>query len=631
MSLSCLSAAQTWASETLHHNVHFKIDPLHSKLSVKDTLKIQGSGELVFNLSPNYKTVRIIVDGKPTNFSRTDHEVVVILEKPGQHTVNLHYSGTNIPLLGEEGGFLDSDWLAHPQDQLATWSIQGEVPKGQKFVLPGELKSENDTAKRYQAHFENTAPAFPPVLITGPFKVGELMANGVRIRTYFHEELAKLSDQYLNDSARYIRVYSRQIGPFPYPGFAIISGPAPVGWGLPGMTYMGRRVLALPFIRFTSLPHEVLHNWWGNAVEVDYANGNWAEGLTTYQADHAMAEAAKKGGGQAKRLEWLRNFAALPADRDQPLTAFRSKIHDAAQVVGYGKTAFVFHMLKVQLGAKTFDNALQRFNRNFSGKMASWGDIQSSFEAESGQDLRQFFKSWIERTGAPDLHISHAKLGTDLTKVNFTLNQRQTGRSYALNLTALVKTVDGEERFSLNLVSQKQDFTLTAKAIILSLTIDPDLDIFRRLDSAETPPILRDITLDPQTQLISLGHNGFNDAAHALAARLLQARLRLLDPTRAKTLILAGPKKAIRTHIKLKGWAQVPQNIAELGDARAWTMLTDEDQTVLVIEAETTSALNALARILPHYKRRSYVVMENGKTIDKGTWPPKAGPLHVEF
>jgi hypothetical protein len=44
-------------------------------------------------------------------------------------------------------------------------------------------------------------------------------------------------------------------------------------------------VLRLPFIFSSSLPHEVLHNWWGNGVLIDDRFGNWAEGLTTYQSD----------------------------------------------------------------------------------------------------------------------------------------------------------------------------------------------------------------------------------------------------------------------------------------------------------------------------------------------------------
>ncbi|MBL4692541.1 MAG: hypothetical protein JKY92_04350 [Magnetovibrio sp.] len=141
-----------------------------------------------------------------------------------------------------------------------------------------------------------------------------------------------------------------------------------MGWGLPGMTYMGRRVLALPFIRTTSLPHEILHNWWGNAVDVAHGRGNWAEGLTTFQADLVQSALKNKDGGKSKRIEWLRNFQALPKDLDKAVNQFKSKTHDAAQVVGYGKTAFVFHMLKNALAAKPSRTGFACFTRITNSK-----------------------------------------------------------------------------------------------------------------------------------------------------------------------------------------------------------------------------------------------------------------------
>ena len=43
-------------------------------------------------------------------------------------------------------------------------------------------------------------------------------------------------------------------------------------------TLLGRQVLKLPFIVKTSLGHEILHQWFGNSVYIDFVAGNWAEG-----------------------------------------------------------------------------------------------------------------------------------------------------------------------------------------------------------------------------------------------------------------------------------------------------------------------------------------------------------------
>ena len=610
----------------IHHNATVRIDPERARLHIIDTLTLHGPGATTLSLSSAFNVESATVNAKPTTVHRDGDELTVDLNGPGPHQVKLTYQGPGEPLLTPEGGFIKASWLAQPEGALATWSITGQTPPDQKFIVPGKLLSEMQTSESYQAQFENLTPNGLPVLITGPFQVAEKMLGDIRLRTYFHSELAPLANDYLDDTARYIAHYVDQVGPYPYPGFSIISGPAPVGWGLPGMTYMGRRVLALPFIRYTSLPHEILHNWWGNAVEVDYAGGNWAEGLTTYQADHAIAEQRKPGGGQEKRLEWLRNYAALPADRDHALTAFRSKTHDASQVVGYGKTAFVFHMLKTQLGQDTFAKAIQRFARDNLWKTAGWSEIQTAFEAESGQDLSAFFQAWVERPGAPDLKLTNAK--ADGNVVRFSLHQTQDGPAYPLTLPLTLKTAAGTERHSVTMLGDDQSYTLTSTAKALALNIDPNTDVFRRLSLNETPPILRDVTLDTSALLLALGDPSLRAAAQDLADTLLQTHVRMGTRTAP---IIVGTTKDVRAHLARNGLPQAPAEISTAGDARAWTVRAEDGRILLVVEAENAKALKALTRVLPHYKRRSYVVMENAKTIDKGTWASGPGALTVRL
>lgn len=309
--LGCLLfAAPAYGADAVHHLATVTLDPAQGTVEVHDEIHISGQGRTAFALSPVFVIKALSVDGVAQAAARGDGHVMIDLGKAGGHEVRITTAAKlatttqhrQPPFLGAEGGFMSEDWLAHPLDRLATWTVNCEVPAGQRCLTPGRLMFE----AKGRASFSETQPSAPPILITGPFEVAEKMAGDVRIRSYFHAELAPLADGYLSDAARYIDHYTQKIGPYPYSGFAMVSAPVPVGLGLPGMTYMGRRVLALPFIRATSLPHEVLHNWWGNAVEVDYASGNWAEGLTSYLADHAQAASQAHDGGRGKRLEWLR-------------------------------------------------------------------------------------------------------------------------------------------------------------------------------------------------------------------------------------------------------------------------------------------------------------------------------------
>jgi aminopeptidase N len=96
---------------------------------------------------------------------------------------------------------------------------------------------------------------------------------------------------------------------------------------MPSFTLLGPQIIRFPFILTSSYPHEILHNWWGNSVFVDYASGNWCEGLTAYLADHLYAGAAGPGRRVPRdTLQKYRDFVKrrprLPAHR-VPLAPLR--------------------------------------------------------------------------------------------------------------------------------------------------------------------------------------------------------------------------------------------------------------------------------------------------------------------
>ncbi|MBF0247512.1 MAG: M1 family peptidase, partial [Alphaproteobacteria bacterium] len=485
---------------------------------------------------------------------------------------------------------MDSGWLAQPGGEKATWSVTGVLPAPYKFIVPGALTAESEADERYHATFENHAPADPPLLITGPYQVSERMVDGLRLRTYFHDELAPLADGYLEDTAAYIKDYSERIGPFPYPGFSIVSGDAPVGWGLPGMTYVGRRVLALPFIRTTSLPHEILHNWWGNAVGVDYARGNWAEGLTTYMADYAVAVRTNPDAGREKRLEWLRDYAALPPERDIALTAFRSKTHDASQVVGYNKTAFVFHMLKAEVGEKGFDKAIEWLYEFNKGKDASWDNVSNAFQAGRSRDIDPFFDSWVKRPGAPQLTLTNARATPH--DVAFTVAQAQDGEAYPLIIPVAIESAGGTLSVRVRMTKKAQTFTIVAPHA-KHIAVDPDYDVFRRLSPGEIPPIIRDVTLRDE----------------------------------GEQHVISGLIPDVLAALKARGLPAPPGELNLDADALAYVQRDADGQPYLVVMGRSAESLAILERKLPHYKRRSFIVLRDGQITDKGTWPARSNAL----
>ena len=249
--------------------------------------------------------------------------------------------------------------------------------------------------------------------MAAPFTLYRRPTPGARPRSTCASPTLALAERYLEATATYLDLYSRLLGPYPYAKFALVENFWESGYGMPSFTLLGPQVIRLPFIVETSYPHEILHNWWGNGVYVDYATGNWSEGLTAYLADHLLAE--RRDGGDAYRRDALKGYADyVGKGQDFPLRDFRSRHSSASQAIGYGKATLFFHMLRRQLGDETFIAALRRFYADHRFRTAGYAELRQAFEQASGRDLGAFFAAWTGQTGAPRLRLSRG-LGAGAT------------------------------------------------------------------------------------------------------------------------------------------------------------------------------------------------------------------------
>jgi len=454
------------------------------------------------------------------------------------------------------------------------------------------------------------------------------MVDGTRVRTYFHRSLSGHEKGYIDSTAGYLKKFSETVGKYPYSAFHIISSPLPVGYGFPYLTYMGENVLRLPFIRYTSLGHEVLHSWWGNGVYIDYEKGNWAEGLTTYMADYAFETA--RGGGKAleKRLGWLRDYAALPKGRDRAISSFTSKSHTASQVIGYNKVAYLFHMLKIEIGEEAFDRAIKRFWRDNKGKKAGWPAVEQAFARESKRDLGWFFDQWLNQVGAPKLTLKSVQYSAGKTTIRLV----QIPSDYRLSVPVRLSGEGWSQTELVTLSEAEASFSFTTEKKPNTVAIDPGFDIFRRLDAAEAPAILRDVTLSDLVKVVILGDDKvFISAGNQLARRMLDARAQSFSatdsPDEDDVLLIIGHPSAVSNYLEKHFQTGRPSEIASTGTARAWAEKPPGRKAIAVVEADDHAALKALLRPLPHYGRKGYVVFNGAKATVKGMWQPKRSPL----
>jgi len=624
------------------------IDPAARTLHAEGTLEVPPGPAARVRLDPRFVATAMQTNDKSLQRAPDGDNAWLLPAAASPRRIAIRWQGTldrldpsidhrdtlaaNAPTSGPEGTFLPAgaNWYPNVAGLLETWRITLSLPAGQRGLVPGRLIEERDDAQGYRATFEFAHPGEGIDLMAGPYTTTErtvtLGEGNVRVRTYLTMGLEDLADGYLASTAEYLRLYDDWIGPYPYTGFSIVSSPTPTGFGMPTLTYLGADVLRLPFIRATSLGHEVLHNWWGNGVYPDYTRGNWSEGLTTFLADYHYKERESPAAARDMRLGWLRDFAAVPEGQDSTLVAFRARTHGTSQIVGYHKAAMTFLMLRDLIGRDAFDRGLREFWSAHRFTVASWDDLRAAFEHASSQDLGWFFSQWLTRTGAPRLRIENAERQEAAGRWQVRVTLAQDGTPYRLRVPVAIETDRGTVTDFVELATSNATITLALDEPPRAVVLDPELRLFRRLGPEEVPPILRDVTINPATSAIVLPlDRAWAEAANALFAKLIEGTPRIVDADSnpaGTPLIIVGTPVDVERYRARRNLAAAP-SIPSSGTARVWVERVD-GTVFLFIAARDPAALSALMRPLPHYGKQSWLTFEGAKAVERGVWPPIA-------
>jgi uncharacterized iron-regulated protein len=565
-------------------------------------------------------------------------------------------------VLREEGIYLDadSDWIPEFDERLLRFSLNLQLPDHWHVVSQGKGSSRDGQG---WARWTADGPMDQIYLVGGPLQRETDAAGGVEIQVYLRQRDDALTRKYLDTGARYLEMYRNLIGPYPYAKFALVENFWETGYGMPSFTLLGPQVIRFPFILHSSYPHEILHNWWGNSVFVDYEQGNWCEGLTAYMADHLIQE--QRGTGAEYRRNTLQRYRDYVRDaRDFPLNEFRSRHNAATEAVGYGKSLMLFHMLRRQLGDDAFRAGLGAFYRQYRGQKAGFEQIRQALESRSQQsdspwNLKPVFEQWLTRTGAPQLALRDVAVqnrGAEFL-VRGRLEQLQKDEPFLLQVPLVVQTAAGSTSQVLEMASRELDFSVPVDRPPLRVAVDPSFDLFRYLDPNETPPTIGQIfgqpkivavlstspldreKLDSYRQLIE----AWRSDEHAIEI-LADTQLDQIPEDRAVWFLGAHNLHADR-------YFPDSQQLSRAADGTAVRLAGENvqlanhclvviqrhphnrDQAVGWLTLDPVAAAAGLGRKLPHYGKYSYLAFSGDEptNVVKGQWDTTGSPLVVDL
>jgi aminopeptidase N len=424
-------------------------------------------------------------------------------------------------VIGKDGIVLLDNWYPSIEG-LAFYKLSASVPGNFQAVSEAEEVVIQKVQGGSRFTFEFPHPLEGVHFIAGNYTVKEESYHGVEIFTYFFPVDAGLAESYMEHTKKYLDLYLRLIGDFPYKRFSIVENLMPTGYSMPTFTLLGQEVVRLPFIVRTSLGHEILHQWIGNLVYVDYDSGNWSEGLTTYLSDHLYEEMAGRGWEYRKQI-LLDYETYVTPEKDFPLTEFRSRTDFASKAIGYGKAAMVFHMLRNLSGDQVFFEALREFIGRERFKQASWDDIKRAFEKVSGKDIGWFFSQWISEKGSPSIVVTPKEISPRGLRSALFIGITQGEKKYILDIPSVVKTDQGETAVTLRIGQATEGLEVVADGNPERLIIDGGYDTFRRLSEKEMPPRIAQI-LSEEKGILVLPRQGREDPVYSDAISFFEGR-----------------------------------------------------------------------------------------------------------
>ncbi len=667
---------QAWAAAPhgVHHDLTVQLVLAENKLIGSDTitLKKPAPGAINFYLAPAGRITNVRINGSTPSNTFQNGRLRIDLEPYGQSTdlkILIQYEATfddDVPtnpvntdnpgygvtgIVSTKGTFLLAGAGWYPQmtgSGKETFLLTVKAPAGTIAVTAGKMRGVQTSGDQTVSIWEIKRATEGIALSAGNYVIEKRQVGPTQIATFLLPANRSLAPGYLDATERYLALYNKLFGPYPFAKFAVVENFFQTGYGFPSYTLLGGMVLRLPFIKHTSLGHEVAHCWWGNGVQVDYSQGNWSEGLTTYVADYLYKEQASESEARQYRLQMMRNYATLvTAQNDFALKRFKSRTNPVTKTIGYDKSAMVFHMLRQKVGNAIFWQALRDLYQAYLFKPAAWQDIQAVFETRSKLSLQHFFDQWVYRPGAPRLALKDIEL--DRSDAGWRVQGRlvQSPPYYDLSIPIRLDTASQPEKQSIAIKGAHSDFDFQTTQRPRQLTVDPDFNVFRKLYPSEIPPSINSLKGATSVLLIISQKVNTNDArpvAQMLTRSLgLKHHQILAEKELNKNLLKNGDLIWIGQPADNRWLVNLPRQLNILADGFRLNDQTYADNTdilfsvfqhplaskkvaALIHPIADSSALR-VARLVPHYGKYSYLAFQSGRNRVKGTWTITQSPL----
>jgi len=410
------------------------------------TATIQATAQMnlsSFNLDlAGLEVTDVRVDGSPALFQHQGGELTI---RPGPaiaagrlFSVVVEYRGVPRPRPAgnsfrpgwrrSEDGFYSfsepdgaSTWFPandHPLDP-ATYRLKVTVPADLEVVSSGRMESSTTNGGRATVVWVIDQPAAPYLLplAIGQFEVTEAVGpEGIPVRVYASPEFTPGELAAFSRQPEMIEFFAGLFGRFPFTSYgALVIDDPDLGAALEtqGLSTFAAGSLAAGE---TVVSHELVHQWFGNAVAVACWCDIWLnEGLATYgqwlwtghqegedgfDAEVEDAYSVMSGRIFTDQLP-VEEAARLAIERFTPPHLVTAD--DLFNPSVYLRGGLALAALADRFGATRVNEMLAVHYARHTGKNSSSAAFEELAGEVMGEDLAEFFDTWLRRAGIPPM------------------------------------------------------------------------------------------------------------------------------------------------------------------------------------------------------------------------------------
>ena len=547
----------------------------------------------------------------------------------------------------EQGAYFSPGAFYYPrgEDGLMSFEVTVTIPSSWESIADGNSLGSSSSGSTKTQSWQNPYQSDGLMFMAAPFSVRHTKAGEVDVYCYFFEEDTSLFETYLPATAQYVSMYSDLIGDYPYKRFTVAENFFPTGYGMPAWTLLGQQVIRLPFIVMTSLGHEVLHNWWGNSIYVDYENGNWCEGLTVYGADYRYK--LNRGAASARdyRKDILKQYKSYVTEENEfPVREFEARHNAESRTIGYNKTMMIFHMIEELIGEEAFFQAWRDVFAEHKGQQVSWENWLEAYEKSSGEDLSYIIPQWVDRVGAAQIKVEllDSEFVNNKTTVRFRVYQTGSA-TYNLQIPVKFIGVEGQDS-QVGITDTAATFEFTVEGQATAFELDPDYNLFRHLYPQEIEATVAAAMGAPEKHFWYY-QDGDLAALKLFGEALSEGEVTPASAADAVTVGLEGNYAIFALNP-----SQLPPELSKLVQVEKTSItingesfpraghtfvLSSEEEEIaakmLVVISDDQGSLPRIGQLVPHYGKYSYLVFKGTRNVAKGQWPALTSPLRVEL